>query len=1095
MRYTPPGMETTWRSGDYTGSKATMRRVTIQHPQMRLDTYELQSTFRRVILDPNNIPSFNPYPSGLDPTRGEPITQTYADYLFSAPEPPKELPNVKSISWTRSMDTDVAQCTVELYNTAPLPLGETPNRSDLDQPGFYCADPSTEVLSRRGWLTYDQLQVGDLVYSVNVETGKAQWSPVREVFAKRYTGEMVSIEGRSFSALVTSNHRWAVTNKGRTARGDDSLVVKRTHSLARHDQIPLIRFSESQGTDDDHDFAALVGWVVTDGTYQKPGNGQRVIINQSVTANPEKVAQIKGILERLGGAFGFMVQGSQGHFRFSGDLARRVRAAAPDKKLTLDYIESLTHKARGALYEALIDGDGTRSGGREEFGSNSAEQAGIFAALCARLGVATTTAVRNLSASEINGRQVSATTMHYVTARKSRYTKLADCRTTAVQYDDIVWCPVTDTGTWYARRNGRTYFTGNTAGRGKIAFSSRWGHVENEWTGMLVPDNIIRTYEGYGTDTALGEDIGGDGYVSPESDSKLMLTGVWMIDEVKLSVSGIITVTARDLGRLLLDHQSFLPVVPEDFYPVSFEDWSDKVMVQSQRNVITESNNVEELNVSVVGSGNDLWPESSGSGARVYGHTHTLAHDGDGSSYWLSVGNPKPSYRSAYEYIDIAVDNATVTQLSFWTVKTGYNAYVSVKQNGVWVPGPIMGYHRDGRGRYEEGVPYIASVGGLGAEGENVLSFGPITNVTMIRLWLSNLPNFGLAGPAKYRAAIREIKVRGPVFRHTETLVVDSSEVALKPGPTGANPGRCQDYTDVIKLFCAWAGLFWPTDGYLLHSDGVMMAVAPAVPDQGVLGDGVRGRVWGDFQVTGVAPVELIDATNFDKKTLMDGVSYIRDTIGFLFLVDETGAVQWRLQNVWTIGSWVTGVSPQPGRTSKILTIDERQVLMGLEASLNSTSVREGVFVANATGAYAALAPGFNPNDTGLRRVAGWTDQNFSSVEEATVMADLITVRQLFEYRRDTVQIPGFPGIQIDDQVRIFERVTSEGFVHYVMGISSNNDAESGQWTYDLQTHWLGDDPNSSWIFDRTQLSPATTAYIDSLINGTPEWVRAGLDV
>ena len=104
-------------------------------------------------------------------------------------------------------------------------------------------------------------------------------------------------------------------------------------------------------------------------------------------------------------------------------------------------------------------------------------------------------------------------------------------------------------------------------------------------------------------------------------------------------------------------------------------------------------------------------------------------------------------------------------------------------------------------------------------------------------------------------------------------------------------------------------------------------------------------------------------------------------------------------------------------------------------------------------------------------------------------MADLITVRQLFQYRRDTVEIPAHPGIQVDDQVRIFERVTSEGFVHYVMGISSTNDMSTGQWTYSLQTHWLGEDPEKKWIFDRSQLSEATIDFLDELINGSVQFV------
>lgn len=776
MRYLDPEKEGIWRGGKYVGKDAPFRRVTVQHPRMRIETVDLWSTFRRVDpplmpSDPDTPPSFNPYPGGIDPNHGESITNVYADYLFTSQSPPKELPNVKSISWSRSTDQDVAECTIEFWNTSPMPLGVKPANGDLDRPGFY------------------------------------------------------------------------------------------------------------------------------------------------------------------------------------------------------------------------------------------------------------------------------------------------------------------------------------TAGRGQAQFSSRWGHQPNQWTKMLMPDNILRTYEGYGTDTELGQYIGEEGYVPPERDSKLDLSGIWMIDEVKLSSSGLLVCTCRDLGRLLMDQMGYLPVIPEDFYPVSFRDWSDKITVVDQRTVITDTNNVEELPVKIIGSGNDKWPESAYSGARVYGHTHTDANDGTIRTYWLSVGNERPSFRSSYEYIDISVPKATVTQIVFRTVHDGYNAYVSLKdKNGDWIDGETIGYHQDGRGRYEEGVPYVASRGGLQGEGEHTINLGPYKEITMIRFWLGNLPEFsGLPGGAfPYRAGISEIKVLGPVHRHTEQVVTDTRQESLKPGPAGANPGYVRDYTDIIKLFCAWAGFYWPTDGYLLHSDGEEVPCAPLKPDSAALGWGVEGRVWGDFEQTGVAPIVPIEASNFDKKALMDGVSYVRDIIGFFFGIDETGAVQWRMANVWALGNWQNGNAPNPGRTSKMLTIDERQVLTGLEASINSRSIREGVFVSNTVGGkdFSAMAPGYNPNPTGLRRIAGWTDQNFASRDEALLMADLITVRQLFAYRSDTVQIPGFLGIQIDDQVRIFERVTSEGFVHYVKGIASTNDAETGQWMYTLQTHWLGDDPNGHWIVDRRQLNQVTIDYIEKLMLGEPQWVR-----
>jgi hypothetical protein len=83
-------------------------------------------------------------------------------------------------------------------------------------------------------------------------------------------------------------------------------------------------------------------------------------------------------------------------------------------------------------------------------------------------------------------------------------------------------------------------------------------------------------------------------------------------------------------------------------------------------------------------------------------------------------------------------------------------------------------------------------------------------------------------------------------------------------------------------------------------------------------------------------------------------------------------------------------------------------------------------------------------------------------------------------YRVDTVQIAGYPGIQVDDQVRITEKVSGENFLHYVRGISSTNDLETGVWTYDLNTNWLGVDPFSTWLFNPSELSTELQQYLDA---------------
>ena len=98
-------------------------------------------------------------------------------------------------------------------------------------------------------------------------------------------------------------------------------------------------------------------------------------------------------------------------------------------------------------------------------------------------------------------------------------------------------------------------------------------------------------------------------------------------------------------------------------------------------------------------------------------------------------------------------------------------------------------------------------------------------------------------------------------------------------------------------------------------------------------------------------------------------------------------------------------------------------------------------------------------------------------------MADMIAVRQRFRYRSSSITISALPAIQMDDQVRIWEQTSNEGGLHYVRGITSNNNLESGEWTYDLDTHWLGEDPfdPDKWAFDSDDVAEETREFMDAV--------------
>ena len=83
-----------------------------------------------------------------------------------------------------------------------------------------------------------------------------------------------------------------------------------------------------------------------------------------------------------------------------------------------------------------------------------------------------------------------------------------------------------------------------------------------EWTNVLIPNALLRTYSGYG-----GHDLSIDGALAADN---IMMTGVWLIDRISGGTDGTILVECRDVGRLLLEQIVFPPLVPDSLYPLEY---------------------------------------------------------------------------------------------------------------------------------------------------------------------------------------------------------------------------------------------------------------------------------------------------------------------------------------------------------------------------------------------------------------------------------------------------------------------------------------------------------------------------------------------
>lgn len=662
------------------------------------------------------------------------------------------------------------------------------------------------------------------------------------------------------------------------------------------------------------------------------------------------------------------------------------------------------------------------------------------------------------------------------------------------------------------------YYTYN---RGtSIEAQVRWSYEENGWVGVFMPDMIVKTYEGYGLNPL----------VSPPNDQHLIQTGVWMVDKVTYGTDGQLVLEMRDLARLLLDQVVFPPAVPIAEYPLSWTKnhtasvpgrdckgghWKDKLR---QIGFATSSNEL------YVGKGLTNLPYPvyvKNSGADEGGHhaSHVIGtHDRDtpearahdDATFWRSTGQDSQNDFVFWQFeTDAGTGTVPVGALRLRMNGGPVRCYISIHNGTKWLgakeiqyPGPNGIPGSPGNVDIGADIPFVKSV-----IADRYWTFDVTLprayNAKKIRLTFTRLNKDAEEAQHPWRCGLREVQIY---------TAAQKSDLHFEKGEVLKVVGNYGDYTHIVKWVCAWAGWYWPPHetgrDFIRVQSGDDSSSAPgwvtySHPDPIMP---KNGRVWGDFMKTGTAGVVLPGAENipdlsvdmFDKKPMMDVINYVRDLIGFNFYIDEEGGAVWRMPNLWSLGNYISpdyelvgdqrvpGKRGRIGRTSEIVTLDENETLLSYQTVLDSRNIRERIFVANSVGGVGVVAKGFNPNPIGLKRVAGWTDQNFRSKRETRVMADMISARAMFTWHTSSATIPGYPKIQIDDQVRVFERVTSDTFYHYVMGIKSSLDMETGEYTYDLSLHWLGEDPSDAWAVDIETLNGATRQYL-AAVGYTPD--------
>ena len=336
----------------------------------------------------------------------------------------------------------------------------------------WCVDESTEIFTKRGWLRYDQLRVGeDETLGIDPETGLSYWQVIEDM----YVGEVKSrallkIDFGEHSSLTTQNHKWLVQSNGRwvwrtSAQLNTGSAIPR--NAVRGDTPEEPKYTDS--------FVELPAWAYTEGWLER---GRSLRIGQSHVRYPTQVARIRAALTSLfgpqvarnspaGGVTWSERMRSNGMtvFNLSRQASDVVLAAVPDKVPSREFLLALTRAQLELFLEVSVLGDGnfTAHATRVQFHQNAGPSLDAFLFACVLAG--RTIPRRPVRHSQSLGENCYSVS---VSSRLSFSRPMAaqargEHAVEVVDHLGLVWCPTTRFHNWLARRDGAVYFTGNSS--------------------------------------------------------------------------------------------------------------------------------------------------------------------------------------------------------------------------------------------------------------------------------------------------------------------------------------------------------------------------------------------------------------------------------------------------------------------------------------------------------------------------------------------------------------------------------------------------------------------------------------------------------
>lgn len=335
--------------------------------------------------------------------------------------------------------------------------------------GIRCVPLNTEILTKEGWKTCHEVEIGDETLGLS-EEGVLEWTSISEISIYNGNYPLIEMFNNHFRVTCTPNHRWmsdhrynssgwTKENPGTSRRVRE---MREASTLGSYDRIILSAMADTdQRLNISPQEAELVGWIFGDGYMRWNPNGQvksKYLVCGITQSKPEGVETLRKLLSSLdldwserfsaasNNSYVFTVKSTSAK-----NLWRRCRFEPYTTKNDVDptqFVLSLGPVEREAFIRGFWGAEGHYDGQGNRIVSQNAGKIADAIRLAVFLDGHRAT-LPNRGGFE----KIRCDAPPTITGENLRKVPCSP---------GSVWCPTTGLGTWVMRQTGQICLTGNT---------------------------------------------------------------------------------------------------------------------------------------------------------------------------------------------------------------------------------------------------------------------------------------------------------------------------------------------------------------------------------------------------------------------------------------------------------------------------------------------------------------------------------------------------------------------------------------------------------------------------------------------------------